>query len=306
VNSENYKTGAGYILICLIWGSTWFIIRAGLEDLTPFFSSGIRFLIATVFIYSLMFVKKIKLQTDKTAIILYLFLGFFSYVIPFGLVYWSEQFIPSGLASVLFSVFPLLVIVFSRFAIPDNQIGISQVIGVLMGFLGVVVIFSVGLSLDSDYNIWAMLSVILSASMQAMVAVVMKKYGNHLHPLSMNFIPVLIGGVFLTLTALLVENPESWRFTEQALLSVGYLALFGTVITFTTYYWLLKRINLVILSLSSFITPIIAVFLGWLIFSESLTIRDLMGSSFVLIGILFANFRGLKKYYLSRLISKHD
>ena len=74
--------------------------------------------------------------------------------------------------------------------------------------------------------------------------------------------------------------------------------------TFTTYYWLLKRMNIVILSLSAFITPIIAVLLGWLILNEDFTMQTLAGSALVLIGILFANFTGLRNYYLQKMSEK--
>ena len=306
MNNERLKIGAGYVLICLLWGSTWMAIRIGLDYLTPFISCGIRFLIGATFIYLIMSYKKIPLQRDKKSILLYLFMGFFSFVIPFGLVYWAEQYVPTGLASVLFSVFPFLVIIFSRIIFPENKIGIFKITGVLMGFVGLIIIFSAGLSFDMNINLWGMSAIFLSAALQAIVVVVMKKYGGELHVLSMNFIPVLIGGVSLTLAGFVLEDSSSWRFSTEAMLSISYLAFFGTVITFTTYYWLLKKINVVILSLSNFITPIIALFLGWIFLNELFTLQDLLGSSFVLIGILFANFRGLKNYYLSNLAIKHD
>ena len=78
------------------------------------------------------------------------------------------------------------------------------------------------------------------------------------------------------------------------------MAIFGTIFAFSVYYWLLKRINAVILSLSSFVTPIIAVILGWIILDEKLSEKVLIGTLFVLIGILFGNLKGFKKYYLAR------
>jgi len=135
----------------------------------------------------------------------------------------------------------------------------------------------------------------------------MKKYGKHLQPLSMNFVPVLIAGAILILIGFTIEDSSSWRFDLTALFSIFYLAMFGTLFTFTTYYWLLKRMNVVILSLSAFITPIVALLLGWFILGEKLSFQVLVGSSLVLIGILFANFRGLLNYYKQRSSSpKND
>ncbi len=306
MNTDNIKIGSGYVLICAIWGSTWLAIRLGLDSLTPFMSAGIRFLLASIFIFFIMRMKSISLQTDPLAFKLYVILGLFSYVIPFGLVYWAEQFIPSGLASVLFAIFPFFVIIFSRIAIPGETIDLFKITGVILGFSGILVIFSANLAINLTTQFWGMLAVFLSAVMQAAISVIIKRWGKPLNPLSMNLIPLLIGGVVLIWVGLFFEDSTYWVFDDKAILSIIYLAFFGTVITFTTYYWLLKRINIVILSLSAFITPIIAVILGWLILDEQFSTRDLIGSSLVLIGILFANFVGLKNYILYKNISNID
>ena len=106
------KIALAYAAISFIWGSTWIAIRYGLESLTPMFSAGARFSLASIFIFILMKIKSITLQTDKDSIRLYLLMGFFSFVIPFGLVYWAEQFVPSGMAAVLFEVYPFGVVIF--------------------------------------------------------------------------------------------------------------------------------------------------------------------------------------------------
>ncbi len=297
MESERLKIASGYTLICLIWGSTWLVIRIGLESLTPVISGGLRFILASFFVFVLMKFKKIKLQTDKPSVKLYLIMALFAFTIPFGLVYWAEQFIPSGLTSILFAVFPFYVILFSRIAIPENKISALQIVGVVVGFIGIIIIFAEDLKFDLSNNVLGMIAVLISSGIQAGMAITIKKYGGHLNPLSMNFIPLLFAGIIMSVSALIFENSNTWVFDYSAIGSVFYLALFGTVATFTTYYWLLKRMNVVILSLSTFITPIVAVFLGWLILDEKFSLQDLIGSGLVLIGILFANFKGIINYY---------
>ena len=107
------KITLAYAALCFIWGSTWIAIRYGLEALTPMFSAGLRFSLASIVIFILMKIKNISLQTDKVSVRLYLLMGFFSFVIPFGLVYWAQQFIPSGMAAVLFAVYPFWVVILS-------------------------------------------------------------------------------------------------------------------------------------------------------------------------------------------------
>ena len=136
------KIALAYAAISFIWGSTWIAIRYGLESLTPIFSAGARFSLASIFIFTLMRIKNISLQTDKVAIRLYLLMSFFSFVIPFGLVYWAQQFIPSGMAAVLFAVYPFWIVIFSHIRIPSDFIGFFKIFGTVLGFTGIVIIFS--------------------------------------------------------------------------------------------------------------------------------------------------------------------
>ncbi|MEN8191910.1 MAG: DMT family transporter [Bacteroidota bacterium] len=297
MNNERLKVALGYILICLIWGSTWIVIKIGLETMTPMFAVGLRFLIAAGVLYAIIKFKNLIIDLNPISVRLYLFLGIFSYIIPFSLVYWAEQFVPTGLTSVLFAVFPFWVILFSRIALPKGSIGIFKVIGVGLGFIGITIIFWNDISFDFEDQTLGMLAVILSAIMQAFVIVIVKKYGKELHPISMNFYPLLITGVILIPVALVLEDSTRLTYSHEALFSILYLSTIGSVVAFTVYYWLLKRINAVILSLSSFITPIAAIILGWIILDERLNFNHFIGSSLVLIGILFANFKGFLNYY---------
>jgi drug/metabolite transporter (DMT)-like permease len=282
-----------YAMLCFIWGSTWLTIRIGLESLTPIFSAGIRFSLASIFIIILMRIRGVRMQWDKVSVRLYFIMGFFSFVIPFGLVYWAEQFVPSGMASVLFAVFPFFVAIFSYISIPNESIDRYQILGIILGFLGIVIIFSKSLGGDITVYLLGMIAIVLSGIMQASIAVTIKKYGHHLNPLSMNFIPMVIAGISMLILGLTFENISSNVYDENAILSILYLAFFGSVVTFTSYYWLIKRINLVILSLIAFITPIVALFLGFLFYNEQLSSRHFIGSAFVLLGVLAANLGNL-------------
>lgn len=289
MSKETIKIIFTYSLLCFIWGSTWLAIRISLESFTPFLSGGLRFLIASIAIFVIMRWRGITLQKDKLSVKLYLQMGFLSFVIPFGLVYWAEQFVPSGLAAVLFGVYPFFVAIFSFFMIPNEKIGIGKMIGMILGFIGIVIIFSDSFSFTLSDYILGMIAVMLSGVMQAYIAVTLKKYGKHLNPLSMNFIPMLIAGISGTLIGIFAEDVSKVQIQEAGIFAVLYLALFGSVVTFTTFYWLMKKINVVILSLIAFITPIVALILGWIFYDEILTVQHLFGSALVLIGLLVAN-----------------
>ncbi|MEJ5263425.1 MAG: EamA family transporter [Ignavibacterium sp.] len=293
MSKETLKIFFTYALLCFIWGSTWLAIRISLESFTPFLSGGLRFLIASLAIFIIMRLKGITLQKDRLSVKLYLQMGFLSFVIPFGLVYWAEQFVPSGLASVLFGVYPFFVAIFSYFMIPNEKIGIGKTIGMVLGFVGIIIIFSDSFSFTISDYLLGMFAVMLSGIMQAFIAVTLKKHGKHLNPLSMNFIPMLIAGIAGTLIGLIAENMSRVSFREDGILAVLYLAIFGSVVTFTSFYWLMKKINVVILSLIAFITPIVALILGWIFYNEVLTTHHIIGSALVLLGLLIANLYGV-------------
>ena len=289
------KIALAYATISFVWGSTWIAIRYGLESLTPMFSAGVRFSLASIFIIILMRVKNLTLQTDKISVRLYVLMGFFSFVIPFGLVYWAQQFIPSGMAAVLFAVYPFWVVIFSHIRIPSDFIGFFKIFGTVLGFAGIVIIFSDSFVGDISNYLIGMFAVVLSGIMQAWIAVSIKKFGHHLHPLSMNFIPMVIAGISMLVIAFFTEDLSTLIFNENAYLSILYLAFFGSVITFTSFYWLIKHVNLVILSLVAFITPIVALVLGYFFYNEILSTRHFIGAALVLTGVFWANLDNLLK-----------
>ena len=236
MKSTTIKIFFAYILLCLLWGSTWMVIRASLESLTPYISIGARFIMASFFILIFMKLRGVSLQRDKESIRLYVLMGFLSFIIPFGLVYWAEQFVPSGLASVLFGVYPFFVALFSFFRIPDESIGIIKIIGMSLGFIGITVIFSDSFTTDLSNLFIGMVAVALSGVIQAWMAVTIKKSGRHLNPLSMNLIPMFIAGISGILIGLMLEDLSKIKIDNTAILSVLYLAFFGSVVTFTSFF----------------------------------------------------------------------
>jgi len=317
MQSNSYKTIGIYLLTCLIWGSTWLAIKIGLESTPPIIAVGYRFTLAGVLIFSVIKIRGIKIQTDKTAIKLYLAMAIFSFIIPYGLIYWAEQFVPSGLTAVLYAVYPFSIAICTTLMIPEEKIGVNKIIGMVVSFTGLYVIFSDSFSGNLNNYVIGMIVVILSALMQSAIAVSIKKFGNHLHSLAMNFYPMIIAGIILTIYGIIsgfvsihssTGEPGDWSvkvfgvFNISSVFSIFYLALFGSLITFTSYYWLLKRVNIIIVSLITFITPVIALFLGWLFYREELSFHQSAGCVLVLAGLLIAIFGNIVKGF----IKKHD
>ncbi|MHC1737392.1 MAG: DMT family transporter [Ignavibacteriaceae bacterium] len=286
--SERTKIVFGYVLICIIWGTTWLAIRIGLEDLTPVYSSGLRFLTAAILLFIIVKLRRIKLQTDKISMGIYLVQGIFTFLLPFGMIYWGQQYVPSGLASVLFSIYPFLVAIFAKLAFRDERIGAAKVISLILGFTGVFLLFYDKLGLGEIDSALGMGAIALGAAFQAGVVIVIKKFGSHLNVVSMNLVPLTIAAAVMIPLGMMTEETGKVVFTLPAVFSIGYLAIFGTIVTFITYYWLLKKINIILLSLVAFITPIIALIAGWIAYNETLNYLQLTGTIIILASLLLA------------------
>lgn len=283
------KVVLGIVVVCLIWGTTWVAIKIGLRSIPPMLGASLRFLLASLFLLGLIEVRRIQFAKDSVFWKLGLLMGLSSFGIPLALVYWGTQFIPTGLASILFATHPFAVALCSYFMLKSEKLNKAKIGGIILGFVGVYVIFASEYKFQSTFGVEGMIAIIASSALQAFALVTVKKYGRPYNPVSLNYVGMVIGGVLLAGTSILMENHAGIVFNQGAILSLIYLALFGSVITFVTYFWLLKHVEVVLLSLTAFVTPIIAVLAGVIVFHESFTSQMLAGSILVLAGILIAN-----------------
>ncbi len=297
MKNKNVLVPILYILVCIFWGTSWLVIKLSLEYVSPLMNLGLRMFFSSIAILMIMKFTRTELDLSAKSIKLYIILGLFSYSIPFSLVYWAEKTIPSSLASILFGMYPLFIAILSSIFVQEESLSIPKIAGIILAFIGVVFIFKDGLRIEFSHHFPGMIAVITSALFQSSVAITIKKKGGHLNPLSMNFIPTAIATVFLISVSLVAEDISKNQITLKPILMILYLAIFVTVFNFTAYYWLLKRMSVVILSLTSFITPVIAVFVGVVFAGEKFSTGMTLGALCVLLGILIVNQEGIKKFY---------
>ena len=294
--SERFRVYLSYFLVCSIWGSTWLVIKIGLETMTPLLAAGCRFLVASTVLFTLIKIRGVKIPFSRNDRTFYVVVALTSFSIPFALVYWGEQFIPSGLTSIVFSIYPFTVALFAYLFLPNEKITAWKISGIVLGFFGIIAIFSNDIHVSNANAPWAMAAVLASAVLQAFSVVVIKKHGHSIHPFAITFVPMLMGAVLLFAASAAVEDLSKINFTARAILAIFYLGIFGSVATFVSYFWLLKRVEAVILSLTSFITPIIAVVLGVVVLGEKFSSGTFIGALLVLGGIAVSNYAELVKY----------
>ncbi|MBI5020181.1 MAG: EamA family transporter [Ignavibacteriales bacterium] len=279
---------AGFILISIIWGSTWLVIKVGLTSITPLYGISFRFMIAAGILAIMMKMRGEKLYFDRSSVIQYINLAVLSFSFPFALVYWGEQYIASGLASVLFGAYPFVVAFGSHLYLPTERLNVLKSIGIVLGFSGIIIIFWTDLHLGSA-NVLGMSAILLSTVLQGTSLVILKRINHPMSPTALSLGGMLFGLLIMIPLAIIFEDISSLKFDGSGVGSILYLSTFGTVVTFVTYYWLMKRVEVVYLSLVSFVTPILAVALGSILLNEKLSGQIFFGTGFVLIGILTAN-----------------
>ncbi|MGC8897227.1 MAG: DMT family transporter [Bacteroidota bacterium] len=284
-----------FALICLIWGSTWLVIKIGLQSMPPLFSAGVRFVVAVTILFILIKLRGLSLPSDKVSRWVFLSAGLLSFGIPFALVYWAEQYIASGLSSILFASYPFMIAILSYYVIKEEPLTLLKIIGITLGFIGIIVIFWADIHLTNRYAFLGMVGIVLSAFLQAISVIIIKKYGRTLHPFVVSFGGMLLAAFILLTGSLLFERRSPLTLNVTAVWTVLYLSVFGSVVTFSIYFWLLKRIPVVVLSLSALITPVIAVLLGGIVLSEILTARTYLGATIVLLGVLVTNIEDFWK-----------
>ncbi len=293
MKGEKLRIWVGFSIISFVWGSTWLAIKIGLESIPPFLGAGVRFAVATLILLAIVRIRQLRVPFTPDAKKVYLVLGILSFGIAYAMVYWGEQFITSGLCSVLFAAFPFCVAVFSHFILENERLTAFKVTGIALGIAGLVIIFWADLRLSDSSGALGMTAVLLSAALQGVTLVLIKKYGQPVNPFAMNLMGMGLGTVVLFVLGITLERGQPMVWNKAAVGSVLYLAAFGSVLAFVTYYWLLKRIEAVYLALTTLINPIVAVILGALVLGESLAPHTAAGAVLVLAGLLAANGKQL-------------
>ena len=283
---------AGFGVLTVIWGTTWAAIRIGLEGVPPFTGVALRFTLAGTLLLALARPLGVRLGRGRHERVLWVVNGLLSFCLSYAAVYWSEQYIPSGLAAVLFATYPLFVAALAHFLLPGERLAPVAAAGMFLGFAGVAVIFSDDLTLLGGETVRrAAIVMLVSPVVSAVASVVVKRWGGGVHPLSLAAVPMLIAGGVMGVVAFLVERHLSPVFDARSVGALLYLAILGSAVTFTIYYWLLARVKATQVALMSYLIPIVAVAVGALLFDEPLRPRLLAGSALVLAGVVIVSRR---------------
>jgi putative membrane protein PagO len=266
------------------------MIKLGLRGAPPVTAVAVRYMIAALVIFFIISLRKIRIPRNRNFLYLGLFLGVFQTAIPYVLVYWGEQYISSGLTAILFSTMPISVAIIARIMLHD-PLTMRKITGILLSFAGVWIIFSDNLSFGGGDAIKGMAACLVSAFLASFSSVVVKKYAFKYDPFAVLLLPFAIGSLLVWGAAIPMERSNPADYDSFTWFTMLYLAIIGSVTAFAIFFWIIKRIDVTVLSYQTFIIPVLAVLIGWIFLDEIVTIRVAAGSASILAGIALATLR---------------
>jgi drug/metabolite transporter (DMT)-like permease len=277
--------GAAFAMLCAIWGSTWLAIRIGLGGAPVFLAASLRFVVASLTLLAVTAVLRRRLPRSRQEWLLVLFVGLVLFTADYGLIYWGEgNGVESGLSAILFATYPLQTAIAAHVVVAKERLSAQKLAGIALGFAGIFVIFREQLAADWGI-LFPMLAIVLAATFAALAAVALKRWGHDTDPVSFNAFAMVVGAVSLAGVSLAAGEPWSIPAWPAGIGTIVYLALAGSVVTFVTWNWLLKRVEATTVSYVAFVTPIIAVLLGVLVGDERFDLFVLGGAAITLSGI---------------------
>jgi len=288
----NWEPKAGWgvplawLTLCVVWSSTWLAIKIGLRDLPPISYAGIRFLIAIIVLFAVSVGRVGLLPRHGFDYLVLGFTGVLMFAVNYGLLFWGELHVSSGLAAVLQATIPIFGMLFAHWMLPDEPLQLDKLLGALVAVGGVAVICQRLLGFNGYMAFWGGLGIILGAASAAFSNVLLKARAIQLAPAMIAAWQMIFGAVPLLLIGFTVEgNPIKFHWSAISIFCLLYLAIIGSALTFLLLYWLLPRMTVARLQTISLITPPGAVALGWAIGGETFSIWSLLGACLVLAGV---------------------
>ena len=284
-----------WLILCLIWGSTWIFIKVGLGDLPPISFASARFVLSAAIVFAVIKLQKIQLPRTGSEWRLLAITGFLQFALNYSSVFWAEQYITSGLAAVLQAMITVFGLVLAWIFLPHERITAQKIIAVAIGITGVAVIFIDQLKVENWMAFLGCTAIVAGSYCAAQASILIKARGGGMHPASLLFGQMICGLPFILVYSIAVEgNPLRFNWSWIAVISVLYLSLVGTIAAFWLYYWLLKRIESTRAMMISLVTPLIAVLIGAVTIGERLPPQTLVGGVMIIGSITLIVIRKIK------------
>ncbi len=281
-----------WLLLAVIWSTTWIFIKIGLDDIPPIAFAAARFLVSVSLLAILIRLQGIAMPKSRAEWKLIAITGVLQFSVNYSMVFWSEQYITSGLAAVLQATITVFGLILAWLMLPAERITPQKIIAVIVGVIGVAIIFLDQLKVDNWMAFAGCAAIVIGAYAAAQASILVKAKATDIHPASLVFSQMICGLPAIIIYSLVAEgSPLSFNWSWKAIACVLYLAVFGTVAAFWLYYWLLARIESTKAMMISLVTPLLAVVIGWMVLGEQLPPQTGIGGLLIIASIGLIVFR---------------
>ena len=282
---ETIQAYVAWGAVCLFWGTTYLAIRIGVQRLPPALFAGVRFLIAGVVFLTYLRLRGYPLPKRKEWVHMAV-VGISLLVMANGLVVWSEQWVPSGLAAVIIATVPFWTVGLEATLPSGERLSLRKVSGILIGFAGVMILFApdLGGSFDRAY-LKGVIVLIFVPFFWSLGSIYSKHHPLHSPALVAAGTQTLIAGVVLTAIGTVLGEWKEFTLNWKGIASMAYLILFGSIVGYSSFIYALSKLPITTVSMYAYINPVIAVILGWLILGERLDWSVVSATTVVLLGV---------------------
>ena len=281
------KLGAAFLAIYIIWGSTYLAIRFVVETIPPFFMAGTRWIIAGLILYALTRTRSTLAPTSlhwKHAFVI----GGFLLLGGNGAVVWAEQWVPSGLTSLLIATIPFWMVLLNSLHHRARP-SIGVIVGLIIGFAGVTLLIGSIENIGENSMIIPGVTIILFGSfLWANGSLYSRSTETSSSQLQAAAMQMIAGGILLLSVSLITGEWTRVMLDQvslRSMLSWLYLIVFGSIVAFSSYIWLLKQTAPSLVSTHAYINPIVAMILGWALADEALTSRNILAAIIIITSV---------------------
>lgn len=278
-----------FLALGVAWGSSYLFIKIGVETLSPFTLIAGRTAIGAAVLALVMVLRRESLPRSAGTWGHMLMVALLGIAIPFSLITWGEQSIDSALAAILNGTVPLLAIVLAAIVLVDEPITLNRLLGLLVGFAGVIAITSPSFGPGTGGSLPGELALMGASVSYAAAGVYARRFVRNLRPLPSAFLEVGLAFLVILVLALVFEHPLATHVEPSTILAVGWLGLVGSGLAFLAFFFLLGRWGAGRTSTVAYLLPVVGIALGVLVRHESLSVPVLIGTALVIGGVAVAN-----------------
>ena len=289
----NFKLYLSLFCVALFWGTTFLAIRIGVETISPLLVTGLRNVIAGLILLTYLIYSNKLEKMDWPRLKRNMIIAFMMIVLANGLTTFAEKYITSGLAALISTLSPLSVLIINL-SLGNEKPSSKITIGILLGISGMFLIYQNNIDdlFNPEYRL-GIAAILFAVLMWATGTVYTKRSAAHPGNIFMNLCAqMLFAGIFMVTMQLFVDPIAAWQnWSQRSLLAVIYLAIFGSVIGYVSYTYALSILPSTQVSVITYINVVVALFLGWMILDEEITMRMVMAAILIIGGVVVANLR---------------